>query len=149
MSVVPNNNIHKALKSGIIDELQAELIGYKCRYRHEHTNYDDQYHDQLWDELRSYMPFDDAKEEMRRIAHENKRDTFHSVNFNKWQVYLDFYDFNSKYAKHLTTILHEPSKCHPCWFKEAELAIKRHQSFPSSYGQLKVVINQWREDRDK
>jgi hypothetical protein len=135
------------LKDGDIDSDLAELIGFKARYRHEFTDYDQRFSNEDFAGLREagYSP-SEAREEMRAEARNFL--TQHAVP-GTWPEYLDRYGFRSAVAQALVRVLAEPTRCHPVWFKEAEIAVRRQGLALDSlaYEAVKRAIDDWRRER--
>ncbi len=67
-----------------------------------------------------------------------------------WPDFLEMDKFDSPIAKELASVLKEPQRSHPVWFKEAEIAVRR-LGLPLdnlSYDLIKLAIDQWRRQRE-
>jgi hypothetical protein len=135
------------LEQGEIDDDLAELIGWKVAHRHEYTDYDQRFSDEEFYELRSigYSPAE-AREEMQGLARTLQQEEPIPAT---WPDYLAMYGFASHIATALAGVLKDPSRCHPVWFKEAEIAVRRGD-LPLdglTYEGIQQAIDQWRCER--
>lgn len=120
-----------ALVQGQIDADLAELIAFRASYRHEFTNYDEL--------IRESKDRDFAREEMaptRPIP-------------DSWSVYLARYGFRGEVAEALAKTLQDPACCHPVWFTEAQIAVRRTglDLDDLTYEDIREAISQWRDER--
>jgi Rad4 beta-hairpin domain 3 len=147
LGIDPDGHTAQRLNDGHIDEDLAELDGFKARYRHKHTNYDQCFDDEEYHHLRSIgLSPQEIKAEMRAQARMTKQDDPIPPT---WRKYLKKYRFVSPVAKALASVLRSTDACHPAWFKEAEIAVRR-AGLPLdslSYNAIKQVIDQWRGER--
>lgn len=120
-----------ALVRGQIDADLAELRAYKAEYRHEHTDYDDL--------IRESGDRDDAREAMQPT----------SPIPDAWPDWLDRYGFTGDVVEALAQTLKDPRHCHPVWFKEAEIAVRRAGVGLDelTYEKIRAAIAYWREQR--
>jgi len=137
----------RAIRAGRVDSDLGELIAFKARYRHCFTDYDSQYDGYDWDELKIDYGYDGAREFLREQAHDNKVEEPIPAT---WQEYLSKYRFAGPIAEALSKTLSNPVDCHPTWFKEAEIAIRRQpiNLDQLTYFAIRDAIQQWREDRE-
>jgi hypothetical protein len=66
-----------------------------------------------------------------------------------WPQYLKKYMFKSPVATALAATLADPKRCHPTWFKEAEIAVRR-KNLPLddlTYEAIREAIEDWRDER--
>lgn len=119
----PDGRTARWLDEGDVDDDLAELIGFKTAYRHEHTDYDKRFDDEEYHESRSlgYSP-QEAREEMRATSRMTKQEDPIPAT---WPKYLEKYGFDSPAATTLVGVLKSTRDCHPIWFKEAEIAVRR------------------------
>jgi len=148
LGINPDGRTAKWLGRGDIDDDLAELIGFKTAYRHEYTDYDERFSGEEFYSLRScgYSPTE-AREELRSTARNLKQEEPIPAT---WPEYLEMYEFNSPIAQALASVLKEPHRSHPIWFKEAEIAVHR-LGLPLdnlSYDLIKQAIEQWRRERE-
>jgi hypothetical protein len=146
LGLPPGSRTARLLDEGVVDEGLAELMGFKARYRHEFTNYDEYFDDESFYELRSlgYSP-QEAGEEMRSTARAQKQEDPLPAT---WPEYLEKYGFDSPVAKALAGVLQSTTNCHPTWFKEAEIAVRR-AGLPLAgltYETIKRVVARWRSE---
>ncbi|MBA4190919.1 MAG: hypothetical protein C0467_23265 [Planctomycetaceae bacterium] len=122
------------LKGGCIDERDAEVIAFKTRYRHEFTDYDEQYEKIDWQELKSQVGFEEAKQQMREMAREEKvEDPIPET----WDEYLRKYGFDSPEALAMAAVLRNPRECHPVWFKACEVGLRGRELTNLTYERIK------------
>jgi hypothetical protein len=147
IGIDPDGQTAEWLFSGQIDDDLAELIGWKARYRHHHTDYDQQFVDEDFEDLLSYgLSPQEASDEIRSEARQFMRADPIPVT---WPEYLEKYDFDSPVARALANVLSEPQRCHPNWFKEAEIVVRRC-GLPLDALNFEVVrdaIDCWRRQR--
>lgn len=128
----PTSRTTRAVAFGQIDEDGAELIAFKTRYRHEHSDYD----------LR--LQAGEQKEFARGLAEESEIPAV-------WEDYLDEYGFDSPQARAMAKILKGPQAAHPVWFKEAEISLRRYE-IPLealSYERVREAIDRWRYEQEE
>jgi hypothetical protein len=67
-----------------------------------------------------------------------------------WATYIMVHGFDSPEAEALAAVLQSPEKCHPRWFKEAEIAIRRAGSNRTTltYEIIRDAVSDWRQYRD-
>jgi hypothetical protein len=135
IGALPGSRIATAVMRGDVDAELGELIAFRASFRHEHTDYDElirQSGDR--DDARSSMVPTDAPQ--------------------TWDEYLRVYEFGSAEAKALAATLRDPGEAHPCWFKEAEIAVRiavrtgRLALENLSYQAVAGAIRNWRSDRE-
>ncbi len=122
LGVDPSSRTAEWLRSGQISEDEAELIAFKTAYRHEYTDYDDQFDWLDFHELRKEFGHEEAVQMMRQTARDLREEGPIPAT---WPEYLAFYRFESPIAQALARTLKDPRQCHPTWFKEAEIAVRR------------------------
>jgi hypothetical protein len=126
----------------------AELIGFKAPYRHEYTDYDECFSSEEFSSLRSCgLSPGEARDELRFTARMLKQEEPIPPT---WPDFLEKYKFDSPIAKALASVLKEPQRSHPVWFKEAEIAVRR-LGLPLdnlSYDHIKLTIDQWRREQE-
>ncbi|MCE9566598.1 MAG: hypothetical protein K8U57_31635 [Planctomycetes bacterium] len=122
------------LRSGMIDEREAEVIAFKTRYRHEFTDYDSQYQSADWHELKAQLGFDEAKEQMREMAREARVE--HPIP-DTWDDYLKKYGFDSPEARAMAAVLRNPRECHPVWFKACEVGLRGRDLMNLTYDRIR------------
>jgi hypothetical protein len=130
IGAIPGSRLAHAVVQGRVDPDLAELLAFGASYRHEHTDYD-----RL---LREGVDRDDARDFSRERT---IPDT--------WKDYLRTYDLDSDIARAIAGVLQDPRKCHPRWFKEAEIAVRR-AGLPLdqlSYPLIREAIETWRSSR--
>jgi hypothetical protein len=129
----PTGKLARNLASGRtdLDENQAELIAFKARYRHEHTNYDE------------LLRFGHDRDDAREWREEDERP-------GTWDEYLTNYGFDSVEAKAMAAVLKDPKQCHPTWFKEAEIALRRNglDLGELTYERIRTAVMRWRDSRE-
>src|ERR1043165_9216206 len=123
IGIDPDGQTAKWLAQGEIDADLAELIGWKAAYRHEYTDYDERLNSKEFYNLRScgFSP-QEARDELRETARNLATEKPIPAT---WPEYLETYGFDSPIAKALASIFKEPERCHPIWFKEAQIAVRR------------------------
>jgi hypothetical protein len=127
IGALPGSRTARAYSAGHLDKDTAEYLAFRASYRHNHTNYDKQYRFGLdRDEARFWMVDDPIPD--------------------TWDEYLATYGFASETAMKLSQVLQEPKKCHPVWFKEAEIAV-RNLVGELTYERIKSAIEAFRSRR--
>ncbi len=131
----PEGRTATALRQGHIDEDSAELMAFKTGYRHEHTDYEDR--------LRKYHGDADCRDFARDMAEPEPIPA-------TWPDYLERYGFGGPVAEALAGVLASPTRCHPVWFKEAMIAVRRAELDLTklSYPVIREAIEDWRLDRE-
>jgi hypothetical protein len=147
LGIHPGGRTALWLEDGGIDDDLAELIGFKCKYRHEHSDYDQRFDEDEFHDMRSSgFSSLEAKDEIRATARMTKEE---DPIPETWSEYLEKYGFDSPVAKALTSVLKSARECYPVWFKEAEIAVRR-AGLPLdslNYDAIARVIDQWRCER--
>ncbi len=148
LGINPDSHFAELLDRGAIDEDLAELLDFMARYRHEHTDYEGQFDKEDFQRLREY---DYSPEEARAAMREDARMAMQEVGElpETWQEYVKKYRFRSAEARALARVLRSPQECHPRWFKEAEIAVRRAR-LPLdglTYRSIVQAIEQWRRER--
>ncbi len=127
MGVNPDSRTAKWLKSGDIDQYQAQLIAFRCRLRHEHSNYN------------AVLSGCRDKDFARQEREEDEIP-------DNWDEYLRKYDFPyPEVAQQLASILRSPTNAHPVWFCKAILAVVRSEVTPRCYHDIRDAIRSWDE----
>ena len=147
LGVDPNGHAARMLFNREISPDEAELIGFKTRYRHRFTDYEQHFDNETFEDLlASWGSPREAGEEMRQLARNRMQDSPIPAT---WPEYLNKYDFRSPIAEALALVLQDPTRCHPCWFKEAEIAVRRRRTplIQLSYAIIKEAIEAWRQQR--
>jgi hypothetical protein len=131
----PEGRTATALRRGYIDEDFAHLMAFKASYRHEHTDYDYC--------LQMYRDDADCRDAARDMARPEPIPP-------TWPEYLDRYGFGGAVADALAGVLADPKKCHPVWFCEAMIAVRRAELDPTklTYQAIREAIADWRFDRE-
>lgn len=131
IGALAGGRLAKAVALGRVEPDEAELIAFKARYRHEHTDYE-----------RAIGETGDREDARRSAIEEPIPET--------WDGYLNEYGFDSDEAKALASMLLDPSAAHPIWFKEAEIAVRRAGLDLRSltYERIRDAIETWRYARD-
>lgn len=127
----------RAIRRGDVDERNGKLLAFIARYRHEFTDYDQQFEAFDWQALRKTFGYEQAKAIMREEARQNRVEE--SIP-DSWDEYLLKYDFTSETAKALASVLRNPTKAHPIWFKKAELACEGMNVNDLNYERIKAAI---------
>jgi hypothetical protein len=125
----PDGRLVRAVAAGRVDPDFAELIAFKAMYRHQHTDYD------------QLLNFGHERDDARSWLEEDAVPT-------TWENYLQEYGFNSKEAEAMASVLQDPQKCHPCWFKEAEIAIRGLDLSALTYERIQSAVMHWRYSRE-
>jgi hypothetical protein len=142
-----DGKLAEALRRGEVEEDLAELLAFKAKYRHGFTDYDKCFTDDESDEL-LYVGCSprEIAEERRALA----RMTCQGEPIPAtWPEFLEKYGFGSPVAKALAAILQDPHRCHPPWFKEAEIAVRRAGLHLDglTYEKIRDAIDVWRRHR--
>ena len=145
--IKPSGRLAEALKRGDIEIDLAELIAFKVGYRHRRTDYEEHFRDDDFQDLRErgFSPAE-AGQQLRMQAREAAQE--HPIPAT-WPGYLAKYQLKSKIAKALAATLAAPQQCHPKWFKEAEIAVRR-AGIPLeglTYEKIRDAIDSWRAGR--
>lgn len=161
LGIDPKGRTAEWLNNGDIDADHAELIGFKVMYRHEFTDYDDHFD---WDDNQpSRYRIHDLRDrgyslaETRQLMCDERRERREEARSimnerpipGTWSKYLDYYGFSSHIAQAMAGILKDPHRCHPRWFKEAEIAVRRVK-LPLdklTYKAIARAISDWRDQR--
>jgi hypothetical protein len=147
LGIHPGGRTAELLQDGDIDDGLAELIGFKCKYRHEHSDYDQHFDESEFHDLRSIgLSPQEAKKEMRATARMSKEE---DPIPETWPEYLEKYGFDSPVATALPSVLKSARECYPIWFKEAEIAVRR-AGLPLdslNYSAIKQAVDKWRCER--
>jgi hypothetical protein len=98
-----------ALIDDHIIDARANHNKYKAYFRHQHSNYED-----------LLAQVDDGD-----ISYEKARTEWvgHSDRPATWPEFLNRYDLRGETAEGIASVLRSPAECHPCWLKEAILAV--------------------------
>lgn len=131
IGALPSSRIAVAYARGQVDRDSAELMSWKCAYRHEYTDYDEV--------IRATKDKSTARGEATDAPIPDD-----------WSTYLDHYDFAGPEAEALAKTLQDPSQCHPIWFREAMIAVRRSR-LPLdelTYESVCTAITRWREERE-
>lgn len=147
LGIDPDGRTANWLDAGCIDDDLAELIGFRTAFRHKHTDYDACFDPEEFSKWRSfgYSP-QETREEMRAEARTLMQPNSIPAT---WPEYLHKYEFDSPVAIALSRVLKSTTGCHPTWFKEAEIAVRR-AGLPLDglrYEAIKEAIGQWRDQR--
>jgi hypothetical protein len=131
IGAIPGSRTAHALVQGRIDPDLAELIAFRAEYRHEHTDYDD-----LIRETGDRGLARDAMVPTSSIP-------------DNWGAYLAYYGYDGEAAEALARTLKDPRRCHPVWFKEAEVAVRRAglDLGGLTYDTIREAIDDWRGER--
>lgn len=146
IGIAPKGRAASWLEDGEIDEDEAELIGFKTRYRHQFTDYDQHFENAaLYGPNENFDVFG-SQEDIRQEARERMTE---SPIPSGWREYLQKYGFQSEIAAVLATVLADPTRCHPTWFKEAEIAVRRTGTPTAdiTYDAISEAIAKWRQLR--
>lgn len=115
------SSLESAYQRGELSEDQIELKAFKSHYRHNFTDYDQQYERQDFDSMKECYGYHDAIQMMREEAYESK---IEQPIPDIWDEYLKKYNFNSPEAKAMASVLKSPKNAHPVWFKEREIGLR-------------------------
>lgn len=130
IGAITGSRTARDLAFGNIDVDFAELISFRAKYRHEHTNYNVL--------IRKTKDKDFARQTMSGDSIPED-----------WRTYLERYGFHGEVAEALVRTLDDPCCCHPVWFKEAEIAVRREalDLGELTYESIQSAIFDWRDER--
>ena len=157
LGILPESRTDFDLRSGIIDYDQAELIGFRNALRHQHSDYETLYNEEDFQDAVEFEMDCGASRFMAREAAAARQRDFARSEMEEdpipatWPKYLAKYGLTSPTAKALTGILQDPLKCHPRWFKEAEIAMRRYKVplETATYDDIRGAMERWRAERDR
>jgi hypothetical protein len=128
----PGSRLGRALRQGELDKYEAQLLAFKSRYRHEHTDYE------------ALLDAGCDQEDARSIRQEEAPP-------ENWAAYLDRYGFDGPVSEAMARILEDPGEAHPVWFCEAKIAVEKAVAerrltdlSTLSYETIRECVDYWR-----
>jgi hypothetical protein len=104
---LPRSSLARAYRSGQIDPDLGELIVFKNKSQHDFTNYDE------------LLKLGFTREEARIYRCEKQPRP------QNWKEYLEPYGFDDPVSLALSGIILTPTRCHPVFFCELKIAVRR------------------------